>query len=144
MPEHANADESYHPSEKIAKSESEWRAQLSDEEYRILREKGTERAFTGEYWDTKTKGVYCCRACGLALFESDTKFESGCGWPSFFAPLEGARLTETRDTTHGMIRTEITCTRCGGHMGHVFNDGPPPTGLRYCINSASVKLEPAD
>ena len=144
LPDDAEANTSHDPIEKVAKTDAEWRAQLSDEEYRILREKGTERAFTGEYWDTKAKGVYCCRACGLELFESDTKFESGCGWPSFFAPLEGARLTETRDTSHGMIRTEITCSRCGSHMGHVFDDGPPPTGLRYCINSASVKLEPAE
>jgi peptide-methionine (R)-S-oxide reductase len=122
-------------------SPEEWRKRLTPMEFHVLREKGTERAFTGEYWDTKTKGTYECRACGLPLFESYTKFDSGCGWPSFFQPLDGARLIENRDTSHGMVRTEIVCKRCGSHMGHVFDDGPPPTGLRYCINSASIKLK---
>jgi peptide-methionine (R)-S-oxide reductase len=121
--------------------EAYWRKKLTPEEYRVLREKGTERAFTGEYWDTKTDGVYKCRGCGEPLFVSDAKFDSGCGWPSFFQPLEGAKLTETRDNSYGMVRTEITCSKCGGHLGHVFNDGPAPTGLRYCINSVSIQLD---
>ena len=118
----------------------ELKLKLTPMQFHVTQEAGTERPFTGEYWDTKTKGTYECRACGLPLFESDAKFDSGCGWPSFFQPLDGARLEEHRDTTHGMVRTEIVCRRCGGHMGHVFEDGPPPTGLRYCINSASIKL----
>ncbi len=129
---------------KLERSEEEWKRLLSPEEYHILREKGTERAFTGKYWDTKTAGTYKCAGCGLELFESDTKFDSGCGWPSFFKPLEGARLTETADTSFGMKRVEITCSRCGGHLGHVFPDGPEPTGLRYCINSVSIDLDPKD
>jgi len=139
-PKETVATMDFDPSKK--EDEAYWRKKLSAEEYRILREKGTERAFSGEYYDTKTKGTYKCAGCGEALFESDAKFDSGCGWPSFFKPLEGARVTETRDTTHGMIRTEITCSKCGGHLGHVFTDGPAPTGLRYCINSVSIDLEP--
>ena len=130
------------PDDRVELTPEEWKKQLTPMEFHVLREKGTERAFTGEYWDTKTRGTYECRACGLPLFESDAKFDSGCGWPSFFQPLDGARLEEHRDTTYGMVRTEIVCRRCGGHMGHVFEDGPPPTGLRYCINSASIKLRP--
>lgn len=129
---------------KVVKTEAEWRAQLSPEEYRVAREAGTERAFTGRYWDTKTAGTYKCIGCDLPLFRSDAKFDSGCGWPSFFEPLEGANLVELRDTTHGMVRTEIRCSRCDAHLGHVFNDGPPPTGLRYCINSVSLMLDAED
>ena len=131
------------PSGKVVKSDEEWRKELTPEQYRVMREKGTERAFTGKYWDTKTAGVYKCAACGEPLFSSDAKFDSGCGWPSFFKPLDGVKLVETRDTTLGMVRTEITCAKCGAHMGHVFDDGPAPTGLRYCINSVSIDLEPA-
>lgn len=128
--------------EPLVKDEAYWRKKLTPEQYRVLREKGTERAFTGKYWDTTSVGVYGCAGCGEPLFRSDAKFESGCGWPSFFEPLEGARLTETRDSSVGMVRTEITCRKCGGHLGHVFNDGPEPTGLRYCINSVSIDLKP--
>jgi peptide-methionine (R)-S-oxide reductase len=128
--------------EKITKSDAEWRQELSPEEYHILREKGTERAFTGEYYHTKTPGTYLCRACGNQLFSSDTKYESGSGWPSFYQPLKSDAVEEHADNTHGMRRVEITCGRCGSHLGHVFEDGPKPTGQRYCMNSASLKLEP--
>lgn len=118
-----------------------WRDKLSPEEYHVCREKGTERAFTGEYNDCKEEGVYKCRCCGEALFESDTKYDSGSGWPSFYKPLEQEVIDEHRDSSHGMVRTEVTCKHCGSHLGHVFEDGPQPTGLRYCINSLSLKLD---
>jgi peptide-methionine (R)-S-oxide reductase len=130
-------------SDRIEKTDAEWREQLTPEQYRILRQKGTERAFTGRYWDTETPGVYRCAGCGQELFASDVKFESGCGWPSFSRPLADDGVAEHADRSHGMIRTEVTCRRCGGHLGHVFPDGPPPTGLRYCINSAALELDPA-
>lgn len=120
-------------------TDAEWRARLTPEQYYVLREKGTERAFTGAYWDTKTAGEYRCAGCGTLLFQSDAKFDSECGWPSFDKAAGG--ITETRDTSHSMTRVEITCSRCGGHVGHVFNDGPTKTGLRYCVNSASVALK---
>lgn len=128
--------------DRIERTEAEWRAVLSPEEYRICREKGTERAFTGEYWDEHRAGTYRCRACGEALFSSASKYDSGSGWPSFWQPLVPGRIAEHRDLSHGMVRTEITCHRCGSHLGHVFPDGPRPTGLRYCVNSLSLKLDP--
>jgi peptide-methionine (R)-S-oxide reductase len=131
---------------KVVKSEREWREQLSPEEYHVLREAGTERPFTGEYTDTKTVGVYSCRACGAELFRSDTKFESHCGWPSFFTPLAGGAVIERVDRSMGMARTEVICGNCHSHLGHVFaGEGyDTPTDLRYCINSVSLKLEPAE
>jgi peptide-methionine (R)-S-oxide reductase len=129
-------------SEKIERSDEEWRKLLSSEEYQVLRRKGTERAFTGRYWQTKEPGTYVCAACGNALFSSETKYESGSGWPSFYAPLEDEAVATETDHSHGMVRTEAMCARCGSHLGHVFEDGPAPTGLRFCMNSASLKLEP--
>ena len=123
------------------RDDSYWKDKLSSDEFHVLREKGTERAFTGEYWNCDDAGIYRCRACGEPLFESDKKFDAGCGWPSFDRPLEDTALEEIRDTSHGMIRTEVTCRKCGGHLGHVFPDGPTDTGLRYCINSLSIKLD---
>lgn len=131
------------PPEKdtIVKSEEQWRKELSPEQYRILREKGTERAFTGKYWNTKEPGVYRCAGCGLELFKSDAKFDSGCGWPSFDKALAEGKITEHVDLSYGMVRTEVCCARCGGHLGHLFEDGPTETRMRYCINSASIEHE---
>ncbi len=129
-------------SEKVVKSDEQWRAELGPEEYRVLREAGTEAPFIGEYTDTETNGIYACRACGAELFRSDAKFHSGCGWPSFFTPLAAETVTEIRDMSHGMVRTEIRCAACDSHLGHVFEgEGyKTPTDLRYCINSISMTL----
>lgn len=127
--------------EKIKKTEEEWKAQLSAEQYHVLRQKGTERAFTGKYNIHKEKGMYVCAGCGSPLFTSDTKFDSGCGWPSFYEALDKEKIKEVRDTSFGMIRTEILCAKCDGHLGHVFDDGPKPTGLRYCVNSLSLDFK---
>ena len=129
-------------SEKVVKSDEQWRAELSSEEYRVLRESGTEAPFIGEYTDTETNGIYACRACGAELFRSDAKFHSGCGWPSFFTPLAAETITEIKDMSHGMVRTEIRCAACDSHLGHVFEgEGyKNPTDLRYCINSISMTL----
>jgi peptide-methionine (R)-S-oxide reductase len=123
-------------------SEDEWRERLAPEQFEILRKKGTERAFTGKYCNTKTPGTYRCAGCGAELFHSQAKFDSGSGWPSFTEPIKDANVAESHDASHGMIRVEVVCSRCGGHLGHVFDDGPSPNGLRYCINSASIELDP--
>ena len=123
------------------KTDAEWRAHLTPDQYRVLRQQGTEQAFTGAYWDCHDRGMYRCAGCGADLFDASTKFESGSGWPSFTAPASGKAVEETTDQSHGMRRTEVHCARCGGHLGHVFPDGPRPTGLRYCINGMSLDLD---
>jgi peptide-methionine (R)-S-oxide reductase len=128
--------------EKIQKTDAEWRRELTPEQYQVLRQKGTERAFSGELAHTKQPGQYVCAGCGKVLFRSDEKFESGSGWPSFWAPVEDDAVETEQDRSYGMVRTEVRCSDCGGHLGHVFDDGPQPTGLRYCINSAALKHDP--
>lgn len=129
---------------KVHKTEAEWQAELSPIAFHVLRQKGTERAFSGAYWQTSQPGLYRCAGCGTPLFHSDTKFDAGCGWPSYFAPIDPDRLREEPDFSHGMVRTEVLCNQCDGHLGHVFPDGPEPTGLRFCINSASMVFEPQE
>ena len=128
-------------SNKANKSEQEWRSELTPEQYHVLREKGTERAFTGAYWNTKTPGKYLCAGCGTELFSSETKYDSGTGWPSFWAPVSDTNVAKEEDSTLGMRRVEVHCAKCGGHLGHLFEDGPAPTGVRYCINSASLRYD---
>ncbi len=131
------------PFRKLARTDAEWQQQLTAQQYEVLRHQGTERAFTGKYWNEHRRGVFTCAGCGLELFGSAHKFESGTGWPSFWRPLYDSHVERSKDTTLGMVRDEVRCPRCGGHLGHVFDDGPRPTGLRYCINSASLEFVPA-
>jgi len=139
----SSAAEERVPMEKVVKSDADWRKQLSPEEYEVTRKKGTERPFTGRYWNTTQKGIYLCVGCGAELFSSDTKFDAGCGWPSFWDTLGKKHVRVRVDDSHGMVRSEIVCDRCDAHLGHVFEDGPLPTGLRYCLNSVSLKFVPA-
>lgn len=132
-------DDEYTP-----RTDAELKQMLTEEQYRVTREQGTERAFTGKYWKTKTPGEYHCAVCGLPLFDSKTKFDSGTGWPSYYQPIASENITEHADSSWGMTRTEVTCARCGSHLGHVFTDGPKPTGMRYCINSVALKLNPSE
>ena len=127
---------------KIEKTEDEWKGILTPEQYQVLRKKGTERPFTGEYWNHKEQGVYRCAGCGEELFNSTTKYDSHCGWPSFYDSIDRSKITEIEDFSHGMHRVEVVCAACGGHLGHIFPDGPRPTGVRYCINSVSIKFDP--
>lgn len=127
--------------DRVTKTDKDWKEQLDEQAYHVLREKGTERAFTGEYHDEKAKGVYRCKGCGTSLFSSETKYDSGTGWPSFYQPMDKGAVREEADRSHFMTRTEVLCAKCGGHLGHVFPDGPNPSGLRYCINSCALDLE---
>jgi len=130
--------------DETMKSETEWRRELTEDQFAVCRGKGTEAPFSGEYWDCKDPGIYRCVCCGAALFDAATKYDSGSGWPSFWQPVAEAQVAIQSDTSHGMVRTEVMCRACGAHLGHVFDDGPQPSGLRYCINSASLKLEPQE